>query len=136
MYEFTIKKRRKQFQVHSFLSRHNFIVLKPVSEDHFLEKGYNDKLPLTLSLNYSIERSHRHLYFFSVQHTWSISHTCSHYWSLFLLQVSYAGYQFEEEVEDPDGGTRTVLRKVGDQGNLEFTQVSFNKAAHCVPWRQ
>ena len=37
--------------------------------------------------------------------------------------MSYAGYQFEEEVEDPDGGTKVVVRNVGDQGNLEFTQV-------------
>ena len=41
-----------------------------------------------------------------------------------LFQVSYAGYEMEEEVPDPDGaGMKKVIKKTGDQGNLEFTQV-------------
>jgi hypothetical protein len=38
--------------------------------------------------------------------------------------VAYAGYEIEEEVPDPDGiGTKKVKTLIGDQGNLEFTQV-------------
>jgi len=43
-------------------------------------------------------------------------------WNKFM--IAYAGYLVEELVPNPDGdGLKRVTRKIGDQGNLEFTQV-------------
>ena len=38
--------------------------------------------------------------------------------------MAYAGYVKEEVVPNPDGpGMKIKITKIGDQGNLEFTQV-------------
>ena len=43
-------------------------------------------------------------------------------WNKFML--AYAGYIKEEIVPNPDGpGIVRKITKIGDQGNLEFTQV-------------
>ena len=43
-------------------------------------------------------------------------------WNKFML--AYAGYIKEELVPNPDGpGVKKKITKIGDQGNLEFTQV-------------
>ncbi len=43
-------------------------------------------------------------------------------WNKFM--IAYAGYLVEEFIPNPDGyGLKMVTKKIGDQGNLEFTQV-------------
>jgi nitric oxide synthase oxygenase domain/subunit len=47
-------------------------------------------------------------------------------WNKFM--IAYAGYMVEEEVPYPDGpGKKKIVKKIGDQGNLEFTQVRLTK---------
>ena len=43
-------------------------------------------------------------------------------WNPFI--ISYAGYQIEEEIPNPTGpGNIRKIKKIGDQGKLEFTRV-------------
>ena len=44
-------------------------------------------------------------------------------WNKFM--IAYAGYLIEEEIPNPRGpGKIRKIKKIGDQGNLEFTRVS------------